>query len=185
MASLHGPTLTSRCRCVNYDDPFGLCPGESSKQEQANRTQSGVEPCASPRAATKEKLAAAGRMANAVLGTNSLMRVGPVPAGQVATFAGHVTARFITSTDVALTRNQVTGGVTLGVRGNVLIDNLPNYPAYLPNPMLTQGAIDVPSGIFSAQGDIAFANFHLNGNLQTGAVGGTIGPFAVHFILPP
>ncbi len=28
MASLHGPMLTSSCRCVNYDDPFGLmvCP---------------------------------------------------------------------------------------------------------------------------------------------------------------
>jgi hypothetical protein len=26
MASPHGPTLTSSCRCVNYSDPFGLCP---------------------------------------------------------------------------------------------------------------------------------------------------------------
>ena len=32
---------------VNYSDPFGLCYGETSKQESANRTQSNVEHCTS------------------------------------------------------------------------------------------------------------------------------------------
>ncbi len=53
MASHHGPTLTSSCRCVNYDDPFGLCPpqdknystcvhGSPQWKEGANRSQSAV-----------------------------------------------------------------------------------------------------------------------------------------------
>jgi RHS repeat-associated protein len=50
---------------------------------------------------------------------------------------------------------------------------------------LTQGAIDVPSGIVFAKGDIELAHFDLNGNRRTGAVGGTIGPIRVHFTLPP
>jgi hypothetical protein len=65
-------TLTSGCRCVNYSDPFGLCPGETSRQASANRTQSNTEHCTPPKSA----LAFAGVTANGYVGVGGTVAAG-------------------------------------------------------------------------------------------------------------
>jgi RHS repeat-associated protein len=56
---------------ANYDDPFGLCSGETTKEERANRTQSNTEPCTA-----SGKVGFAGFTGSAIIGIGLTTSIG-------------------------------------------------------------------------------------------------------------